>query len=79
MFQLMLTYLLGRNSKVSFEGNYIFQEGRLIDLNLRTLRIEYLTTFKQIDISIGYENYNRELLSDVTKYSGIYAKVVRRF
>ncbi len=78
-FSLMLAYLLGRNSKISFEGSYIFQEGRLIDLNLRTFRIEYLTTFRQIEISLGYENYNRKLLDDVTKYSGIYAKVTRRF
>lgn len=78
-FSLTLAYLLGRNSKISFEGSYIFQEGRLIDLNLRTFRIEYLTTFRQIEISLGYDNYNRKLLEDVTKYSGIYAKVTRRF
>jgi hypothetical protein len=76
---LMLSYLLGANSKLAFEGNYIFQEGNQIDLSLRTLRLEYITTFRQIDISIGFENYNRKLLSDETRYSEIFAKIIRRF
>jgi len=76
---LMLAYLLGPNSKLSFEGNYIFQEGRQIDLNLSTLRLEYTTAFRQIDITVGFENYNRKLLADETRYSGVYAKIGRRF
>ncbi len=76
---LMLAYLLSSNSKIAFEGNYIFQEGRQIDLKLSVLRLEYLTTIRQIDISIGYENYNRKLLTDQTRYSGVFAKVTRRF
>ncbi len=76
---LMLAYLIGSNSKLSFEGNYIFQEGRQIDLNLSTLRLEYTTAFRQIDITVGFENYNRKLLADETRYSGVYAKIGRRF
>ena len=76
---LMLTYLLGQNSKIAFEGNYILQDGHQIDLNLSSIKLEYVTSFRQIDISVGFENYNRKLIDDETKYSGIYAKVVRRF
>ncbi len=76
---LMLAYLLNANSKLSFEGNYIFQEGRQIDLNLRVFRVEYITKFRQIDISVGYENYNRKLLEDETRYSSIFARIGRRF
>lgn len=76
---LMLTYLLCPNSRIAFEGNYIFQDGYQIDLNLSSLKLEYITSFRQIDFIIGYENYNRKLLSDESKYSRVFAKVLRRF
>ncbi|MBI5663137.1 MULTISPECIES: hypothetical protein [Ignavibacterium] len=76
---IILTYFGGSNSKLTFEANHIFQEGKKIDLNLRSLNIEFTTAFRQIDISVGYENYNRKLFNDQTKYSGIYAKLGRKF
>lgn len=76
---LTLSYLTGSNSRLFFQGNYIFQEGQQIDLKLRRFSIEYIINIRQIEISAGYENYNRKLLSDETTYSGIYLKAARRF
>jgi hypothetical protein len=76
---VILTYLLGQNSRIVLEDNYVFQEGRQLDLDLNSLRIGFVTTFRQIEISFGYENYNRRLLEEKTKFSGAFAKIIRRF
>ena len=76
---LMLTYVIGQNSKIVFEDNYLFQDGRQLNLDLNSVKIGFVTTFRQIEISVGYENYNRKLLDEHTKISGAYAKIVRHF
>ncbi len=76
---LSFSYLLSSMSRISLEGNYIVQSGRQIDLNLTNIQVEYITSFRLIDFSLGYQFYNRLLLGDKTRYSGIFAKISRRF
>jgi len=76
---LRFAYLLSSLSSISLEGNYIVQNGKQIDLNLTNIQVEYLTSFRQIDFSLGYQFYNRLLLGNATRYSGVFAKISRRF
>lgn len=78
IFVVML-YLLSSKSRISFEWNYITQKGKNINLDLTSLKVEFLTSFRQLGISFGYENYNRRLINDKIRYSGIFAKVSRSF
>ena len=76
---IMLSYLVWSKSKILLEGKYVVQNGYQIDLNLTNINVEYLTSFRQINLSVGYQFYNRSLLGIHSQYSGLYAKVSRRF
>lgn len=76
---ISLAYAMSSRSRLSFYINSIIQNGRQIDLDINIFRVEFLTSYRQMDITFGYENYYRKLLLDITKYSGAFIKIARRF
>ncbi len=71
-------YRVGRKSKIDFEGSYVFQEGRGLDLNLISFQGEFSTYFRQINLILGFGNYRRSFSGERTNFSRMYMRVERK-
>ena len=78
-FSGRISYRLGRRSRLSLLGAYIFQEGRGLDLDLLNLKAEVLTSFRQINVAVGVETYNRDFSGEKINYDRAYIRVERQF
>jgi hypothetical protein len=73
------TYMIGRQSGVSFEFGYRKQLGQGIDLNLLLARAEFTTVFRQFQVHIGLDAYGRDYLHENTSFIGANLRIVRTF
>ena len=74
-----LIYSFWRQSRLTFEGGYRIQDGRDIDLDLRTFRGEYSTFYRKTILSIGLETYRRDYIGEIINFAGTYVRITRQF
>lgn len=74
-----IVYFFSRDSKFNIDGGYRFQEGRGLDLDLTTLRAEYLTRFRQFYTGVGMVIFRRDFSGEVINFDRFYVRLERRF
>ncbi len=74
-----LIYSFWRQSRLTLEGGYRMQDGRGIDLDLRTFRGEFSTFYRKIVLSIGLETYRRDYIGEIINFAGTYIRITRQF
>lgn len=74
-----LGIFIGFKSKLNIEGTYRIQEGRGIDLNFATGKIEYQTLYRALYITIGGQFLSQFYLGEKQDYLNGYFKIRRNF
>lgn len=74
-----LSYDLWYRTRILLETGYRFQNGRGIDLNLRTMRTGFVTQYRKLNISVGYELFRRDFSGERVNYNGGYVRLERNF
>ncbi|MFQ5583809.1 MAG: hypothetical protein ACE5GL_05185, partial [Calditrichia bacterium] len=74
-----LVYNLSRLSQLKLLGNYRFQEGRGIDLNLNSLRGEFVTRYHNVFITLGLEYFRRDFSGEKIYFNNAYVRIERKF
>jgi len=74
-----LIYSFWRQSRLTLEGGYRVQDGRDIDLDLRTFRAEFSTLYRRTILSIGLETYHRDYIGEIINFAGTYVRITRQF
>lgn len=74
-----LTWMLSRQSRINLFGNYRFQKGRGIDLELGSLRGEFSARLRMLWITLGTEFYRRDFLTEELSYQRTYIRLERKF
>jgi hypothetical protein len=72
-------YLIQNTSNISADVSYRNQSGYGIDLNLLTARVEFKTQIRDLNVSLGMENYYRNFMGEKTIYQGVFFKLIRKF
>jgi hypothetical protein len=74
-----IIYQINNDSKIKIDGGYRVQEGREMDLTLLTARGEYLTKYRQIYFTLGFEMYKRNFSGEKINFNSGYLKIERLF
>ncbi len=74
-----LTYKINPRSKVDVNIGYRNQQGRLLDLDLFTARLQYSVSFRLISMNVGGSIYRRDYLEEAIDYNNFYVQLMRRF
>ncbi|MCB0313453.1 MAG: hypothetical protein KDH84_09350, partial [Calditrichaeota bacterium] len=74
-----VTWMLSRQSRINLFGNYRFQKGRGIDLELGSLRGEYSARMRMLWITFGVDLYRRDFLTEELSYQRTYIRLERKF
>lgn len=72
-------YQIDKDSKFKIDGGYRIQEGRQIDLDLFTSRGEYITKYRKIFFTFGFEMYRRDFSGEKINFNSVYLKIERLF
>ncbi len=72
-------YLIQNTSNISADVSYRNQSGYGIDLNLLAARVEFKTQIRDLNVSLGMENYYRNFMGEKTIYQGVFFKLIRKF
>lgn len=72
-------YQFNPKYKIKLDGGYRIQEGRQIDLNLFTARGEFVTSFRKMFFTVGFEMYNRNFSGEKINFNSAYLKIERFF
>jgi hypothetical protein len=78
-FSGRLIYSFWSQSRLTLEGGYRMQDGRNIDLDLRTFRGEFSTFYRKIILSFGLETYRRDYIGEIINFAGTYVRLTRQF
>ncbi|RMH81713.1 MAG: hypothetical protein D6681_17760 [Calditrichaeota bacterium] len=74
-----LRYRLTRTTRLNLVGQYRFQEGRGLDLNLTGLRAEIQTRYRMLYITGGVEYFHRNFTGEKTRFSNVFLRLQRQF
>ena len=74
-----LTIAFNPETKLNIDAGYRNQKGNQINLNLLTSKVEFVTVYKKIFFTLGFEFYKRNYLSENVQFKGTYFKIVRKF
>ena len=74
-----VTWMLSRQSRINLFGNYRFQKGRGIDLELGSLRGECSARMRMLWITFGVDLYRRDFLTEELSYQRTYIRLERKF
>lgn len=74
-----VSYQIASHSKLGFDFGYRNQSGKEINLDLLTAGIEYGLTYRQIQVNLGLEMYQRNYIKEELGMKGAYFKLVRKF
>jgi hypothetical protein len=74
-----MTYNLWREAKINLETGYRHQDGREIELDLFTMRGELYTQYRQLLLTLGFELFRREFLTEKIDFNGLFMRVERQF
>jgi hypothetical protein len=78
-FNGRLIYYFWRQSRLTIEGGYRWQDGRGIDLDLRTFRVEFSSVYRKIIFAAGFETYRRDYIGEIINFAGTFVRVTRQF
>lgn len=72
-------YALNNRVRTEIQAGLRKQNGRARDLSLASIRSEISFQYRQSYLTIGYEFYYRDFISDVLRYNGGYIRYQRTF
>jgi hypothetical protein len=76
----MVSFSLGRKSKLDFTLSYQNQEGNQLNLDLQMARLKFTTRVDHLNIVLGLDSYNRTYLATQnTDYIGVYIQLIKKF
>jgi len=74
-----LAYRLGGRTSINFEGSYVNQTVRDIYMGYVNIKAEYTMNISQIELTAGFDSFNRLMDKEKINWTSIYFKVERRF
>ena len=74
-----VSYNILRQTRVDLDVMYRKQQGRAIDLDLLTARLELTSVVYQLYFTAGVEVYRRTYIGDRLNFKGTYIRISRRF
>ena len=72
-------YAIVRQTKVNLDVMYRKQQGRGIDLDLLTARLEFTSIIYQLYLTAGIEVYKRNYIGEKINFKGTYIQISRKF
>jgi hypothetical protein len=72
-------YIIVRQTKLNLDVMYRKQQGRGIDLDLLTARLELTSVIYKLYVTAGVEVYRRNYIGEKINFKGIYMQISRRF
>jgi hypothetical protein len=72
-------YVIIKQTKLNLDVMYRKQQGRGIDLDLLTARLELTSVIYQLYVTAGVEVYRRNYIGEKINFKGIYMQISRRF
>ena len=76
---IRFTYRLNPLNKINLEGVYRRQRGRALDLDLLNLKLEFVTGYRQINLVLGAEIFQRDYSGERQDYGALYLRLDRKF
>ncbi len=70
---------IGKNTNINIMGGYRIQEGRKVDLNLKTIRGELTTRWRQFILTLGVQAFYRDFVSEDVEFQHGYFRIEREF
>ena len=74
-----ISYKINQKTRIDLQAGYLSQNGRNIDLNLFTSRLEISSSLRQLYLKGGVEMYRREYLNSNFAFAGTYVELIRKF
>ncbi|MFZ4521377.1 MAG: hypothetical protein ACOYNC_06705 [Bacteroidales bacterium] len=74
-----IEYLIVNQTKVNLDIIYRKQQGRGIDLDLLTSRLELSSVIYQLYVTAGIEVYRRLYIGEKLNFKGVYLQLIRKF
>jgi hypothetical protein len=72
-------YAFARQTRLNLDIMYRNQQGRQIDLDLFTARLEFTSVIYQLYLTAGVEVYRRNYIGEKINFKGTYIQISRRF
>jgi len=72
-------YIIVRQTKFNLDVMYRKQQGRGINLDLLTARLEFTSVIYQLYVTAGLEIYKRNYIGDKLNFKGTYIQISRKF
>jgi hypothetical protein len=72
-------YKITRNSKLNVQAGYLSQNGKNIDLDLLTGRLEFITNLRKMYLTTGMNFYSKHYSNSDFTYTRAYVQLARKF
>jgi hypothetical protein len=72
-------YIISPKSRINLEFSYLNQTGKGIDLDLMTMRSEFITSYRKLFFKLGVRSYSRKYLTSRFMFYGTYIELARKF
>lgn len=74
-----VAYKVTKRSKLNMQVGYLSQQGKSIDLDLLTGRLEFITNLRKMYFTTGMNLYNKQYTNSNFTYTRIYMQLTRKF